>query len=359
MSWIFDETGIRPPQTPSGTVEQLATKWQDAARVAEQTMTDVTTVVWDVMEHNTGAATDAFSEHMRSSLSGAGDLNRFNGGAMGFSTAHASAAAVLDGCRRSMLGTALGAELAIAQARKHLDDPVPFVNWVLQRASTFLEAQQSTAMRDIASAYAAVSFSSGQSSRPDDRGRYQPETGRMWSDLTAAEREAIVQVMVDEMAEEYGLDTPVNVSIRDLTDPVTGNRPNGSWSESRQLLSLDIRNLEDPALLHTIAHEVRHAAQHQMIRDMNHDPGFIEQFMIDRGWRDHPFDRHDVDRATVEAWEENFADYRSTGRGDPWDRYAQQPVERDAREAGREFANELTPEELRRYADEAGVDLDD
>lgn len=357
MSWIFDETGIRPPQTPPGTVAQLSTKWQEAARVAEQAMTDATTVVWDVMEHNTGPATDAFSGHMRSSNSGAGDLNRFNGGALDFSTAHDTAAAVLEGCRRSMQVTALGAELAIAQARKHLDDPVPFVNWVLQRAGTFLENQQSRAMSDIASAYAAVSFNRGQSSGPDDRGRYQQETGQMWSDLTPEEREAIVQVMVDEMAEEYGLDTPVNVSIRDMTDPATGRRPNGSWSESNQLLSLDINNLEDPALLHTIAHEVRHAAQHQMIRDKNHNPGFIEQFMIDRGWREHPFDRHDVDRATVEAWEENFKPGNYVR--DPWDRYAQQPVERDAREAGREFTNQLTPEELRRYADEAGVDLDD
>lgn len=57
----------------------------------------------------------------------------------------------------------------------------------------------------------------------------------------------------------------------------------------------------------------------------------------------------------METWEENYNNCE-TAEEYGVEAYGNQPVEKEAREAGRGFINSLTPEELEKYKFMAGVD---
>ncbi|GGU38535.1 DUF6782 family putative metallopeptidase [Nocardioides albus] len=171
-----------------------------------------------------------------------------------------------------------------------------------------------------------------------ERGMASPEVAERWAQLTDAERKAIIDQKIEELAEEYGLE------VEDIIwdDTMSGN---GSWSEGEKAVRLNPDRLDDPDLLHTVAHEMRHARQHEAIRDEND-----WQFW----WEDDPFDEHREDGITEEQtndWEENFENYKPSSPD--YDAYYNQPVEVDARKTGREYLDNVTPEELDRLLKES------
>lgn len=355
MSWVYDATGVHPPTTPSGTLSGHSGTWRSVASSAEDAMTKVTLAVWDTMETNHGPAIDAFSAFMRSPSSGAGLLNEFHGGATAFSRAHEQAATAVSSCVATMQLTATATELYV-KAVSVLPNGAALKAAQLLRARSSLQSAERRAIAAIVAAYRAVDFGTGQSSGPDDRGRFDEQVGDMWSALSDDDRAKIVQQMADDLAREYGMDVPVNVKIGDLTR-ADGSVPNGYWDPNTKppTLALHEPALSDPRLLHTVAHEIRHGYQNHLVADKNYKPGWIEQMMINAGVKKHPFDEHNVPREVVERWEKNLAPGGYVR--DPWDRYAAQPVERDARASGREFLNSLSEEKLREYAEKAGVDI--
>ena len=174
----------------------------------------------------------------------------------------------------------------------------------------------------------------------DERGMASPEVAERWAQLTDAERKAIIDQKIEELAEEYG------VEVEDIVWDAQGNT-NGYWSENDHTVHLNPGNVGNPDILHTVAHEMRHARQYEAIDD-NNDFQFW--------WEDDPFDMHEEDGITeeqAEEWEENFDDYKSTENGDSFDDYYNQPVEADARKSGREYLDNLTTEELDRLLKES------
>ena len=143
--------------------------------------------------------------------------------------------------------------------------------------------------------------------------------------------------MIRELAEEYGLDLPT-IDWREETWGSNGRYTNGDPGT----VSLNDGLLDDPRLIHAVAHELRHGRQFEAIDDADdwHWP-----------WQEDPVQEHLDDGITeeqVEEWEENFDDYQSTSSGDTYEDYVEQPVEVDAREAGREHLDGLTAEEIDR-----------
>ncbi|MCW2792098.1 MAG: hypothetical protein JWO76_1196, partial [Nocardioides sp.] len=199
--------------------------------------------------------------------------------------------------------------------------------------------------------------------RPDDafndagpHGVVDPEVERDWSTMSDAERRAVLEHMARELADKYGVDD-FDVIIEDLEDRDGKDGDDdpsldyhGFWSEDDKGLHLDSNELSDPDLINTMAHEVRHAAQHEMIRDAN--PGLIDQALIDAGIKDDPFHPPPgVSAQDVEDWKENFDDYHSPE--DDFDAYHDQPVEADARDSGEQYLDDLTPEDLDHEREEA------
>lgn len=171
----------------------------------------------------------------------------------------------------------------------------------------------------------------------DDYGQESAEVATRWAELTDAERRAVVEQMIRELAEEYGLDLP-DIVWEDETWRSNGSYANGDPGTVR----LNEGLLDDPRLIHTVAHELRHGRQYEAIDDADdwHWP-----------WEEDPLQEHLDDGITeeqVEEWEENFDDYQSTSSGDTYEEYFEQPVEVDARDTGRDYLDGLTAEEIDR-----------
>ncbi len=171
------------------------------------------------------------------------------------------------------------------------------------------------------------------------------------------ERRATLEEMAETLADDYGLDD-FEIRYEDLEDedgdgadddPQTNSH--GSWSDDDRVLRIDVNDLDDPAIINTMAHEVRHAGQHENVRDA--DPGLIDQALIDAGLKDDPFDPPPgVHREQVEDWRDNFDDYQRAE--DDFDDYWNQPVEADARESGEDYLDDLTGEDLEEHREAAG-----
>lgn len=194
-----------------------------------------------------------------------------------------------------------------------------------------------------ADATIADSIPTGHVTDVDEYGTADPAVAEQWAQLSDAERRAIIEEMIEELAEENGVEMPTI----DWRDESWG--PNGQWSDGEPgTVSLNEGLLDDPRILHTVGHELRHGRQFEAIRD--HDDWQWP-------WEDDPFDEHADDGITeqqVEEWDENFDDYQSTSNpGTSYDDYFTQPVEEDARDSGREFLDGMTDDELDRLLEES------
>lgn len=173
-----------------------------------------------------------------------------------------------------------------------------------------------------------------------------PEVERDWAGMSDEERRRVLEHIAEQRAREAGVDD-FEVRIEDLEDqdgdgvdddPSTDSR--GSWSEGDRVLRIDEGNLDDPTILGTVAHEVRHAEQHKAVDDL---PWWW--------WEDYD-GPPGVSQEEVEDWRDNFDDYK-TSDDDGFDAYRDQPVETDARETGGDYLDDLDKDELDRIREEA------
>lgn len=180
---------------------------------------------------------------------------------------------------------------------------------------------------------------------PDDEvyGELDPEIEAAWDEMTPEEQDAVLDAIIREQAARYGIDPP------DITyDSSMSSNEFGVWRDGPRELVLNPDLLDDPQMaINTIVHEMRHAGQHEMIRDAN--PSLIERILgTDPEYIDGEGSPEDV-----EAWDENFDDYQSEDNGDTFEEYWEQPVEVDARQAGRDYVDDLTPEDLEDLVEDA------
>jgi hypothetical protein len=189
----------------------------------------------------------------------------------------------------------------------------------------------------------------GINEQGDEYGTIDPAIAEKWETLSTAERKAVLEEMVKKIAEESGVDMPtIDWDALENDTWSDGSITYGYWSDKEPTMALNPNVLDDPGqLINTVAHEVRHGRQHEAIRDEND-----WQFW----WEDDPFDEHKADGITeqqTEEWEKNFDDYKSTDNGATFDEYYNQPVEVDARKAGRDYLNNLTEDEFNRLLKES------
>ena len=149
---------------------------------------------------------------------------------------------------------------------------------------------------------------------------------------------------LDEEMERYGLD-PVTIDFA----PIDAN---GRWSfnsEDGHAVEISGDDLSDPRLLHTIAHEARHAAQWEATQDT--EAGALDWLpFVDSTEGDYERleEEHGFTRDEIDSWRDHW-DTPEEDRGP----YLDQSVERDARDAGAEFSDGLTMEDLDRYQEAA------
>ncbi|PKH42203.1 hypothetical protein SAMN05192575_10798 [Nocardioides alpinus] len=211
-----------------------------------------------------------------------------------------------------------------------------------------LVARMTAALDDAYAVDSAIIGARPHGSFSDDGPDYvvDPEVEREWATMSDDERRAVIEHIAEEQAREAGVDD-FEVRIEDLEDadgdgvdddPDTDSR--GSWSEDDRVLRIDEGNLDDPTILGTVAHEVRHAEQRKAVDDLPWWP-----------WEDY-HGPPGVSQEEVESWEDNFDDYK-TSDDDGFDAYHDQPVEADARETGGGYLDDLDRDDLERIREEA------
>lgn len=223
------------------------------------------------------------------------------------------------------------------------------------RAQDDAEEQDAASANDEAGSGAGaadpeLTVQDGQPGDPGYEVEIDPEVVEAWEKLEDHERKAIIDELIRREFEKYGMEPPAVVYFDDPGDE--DGILLGSWSEGEQIMRLNENQyvLSNPNILNTVVHEARHAAQYEMIELANQDRGDIP-FYSD--WaEDREFDRiereYDITREEIEAWEENYygePGYKSAEEYG-FEAYEDQPVERDAREAGEEYVEDLTPEDL-------------
>ena len=183
------------------------------------------------------------------------------------------------------------------------------------------------------------------------------EVREAWAAMTPEERKAVLQEMVNQEFARYDMD-PVDITFFSEGPDEDGLITFGSWNDFwNGTLKLNEYVLDDPNLMLTTVHEVRHAAQYEFI---DQTEGFWDFLPWVDDSHQEDYDRieedYGVTREEIESWRENFKDYKSTKKGDTFEEYENQPVEVDARTREDEFArDELTFEQLQQYQRDAGV----
>lgn len=191
-----------------------------------------------------------------------------------------------------------------------------------------------------------------------------PQVADAWESLSQEEREKVAQEIADDTFAQYGMD-PVAISFEDLPEGSYG-----SWSEESQTLVVNSNHLEDPEILKTVAHEVRHAAQHEFVEQTEPTGWWL--------WKDDKSevyeqleDDHGITREDITPWRANQEDgaYVSPPDAPPadateeqWEAYRRefayyegQPVEVDARGAGDRLAEDYGLDDLVTDLEDAGV----
>ena len=179
----------------------------------------------------------------------------------------------------------------------------------------------------------------------DDNGLYghlDPQVEAEWQRLTDTERRAILRELARRYAAQYGIDA-VDVQFEDLEDE-PGSNSLGIWSDEKRLLIIDVTDLPNAKdAINTLAHEMRHAGQHEMARDAN-----TNRSAVDDGYQSDFWSHTEATPEEARRWADNFDHYHDPD--DNFRKYWEQPVEVDAREAGKAGVESMTIDQLHELA---------
>lgn len=134
-----------------------------------------------------------------------------------------------------------------------------------------------------------------------------------WKNATTEERQELLQNYMNEIEGVLGINVKDEINFFN-EKPNDGLITNGYYTDSKNRVSINsyIIDTYTPEnsyfLFTTITHEMRHAYQHAAV--------------------DNPTD-YQVDKDTIDSWEDNFKNYISSDDG--YENYRNQPVESDAR----------------------------
>jgi predicted kinase len=338
------------PWDQTGTLANLATIWSSVGSAAQSAADEAQAAADHIRDNNEGTAAEAFLGASTGDTSSAGGLARLAEAAARTSAAFTAAASASGEGLAAMDSLCWRAELEYLKAR--LDpSPVALYNALKIVAETRrkLKALESATVNAIETVFAGIdlpvplvnTYDQGQSA-----GTIPPELEEAWRNLTDEEKRDVLQKIADEQAIANGMEPK----------PIDWNsNANGHWDPNTSTLHINAGKLDDPHTLHVAVHESQHGLQFKMIEDYSNLSQSDRDAIADGTMQD-PFVQYGSNIDEVARFDKNWNetgyqvyDGRGDASSDSWRYYYYQPFEHDARRAGTEFLDDLTPEKLQEY----------
>lgn len=355
-------TGVPRPRTDAAELSSLSDKFDTVMQAAATVGAGTRSVVSDIEGSNQGAALDAYTAAMATSID---QLDYLGEKAEATRVAHRSAAAIVAAAKTNMQAICVAAARALAAVLSS-PDPAPHKQrlWsaVVNAARVRLRHVEAVADGEIRSAYSGIlpinlirGLGEGHK-----RGTVPPKVADEFANLTPEERIQFYRNLADKVTEDWPDEDKPEVifySTQDPLPPGTQPVPDGydpnKWKGYNGVRLGDAIYLNyetgiqnnpitgtppEPFLMSTTVHEIQHVDQGRM-RDEYHALSQDDINAIKAGQKEDPF----VDRgSTIHEVERFDIPYEPTGTPG----YTHQPVEIDARRAGTEYLDNMSEEEM-------------
>ncbi len=350
-SWIYDYCRVIRPMVDPGELTTRAADWQTAVTSTAQGLGEMDAAINIIKNRNKGKGADAFVTRMTGPSSARYAVDALSRASSGFYNAHAASATALQTCVTSMDTLAATAETAIMDvlAKSGWDTMVPKIFSILVNTRSKLVTMQNTAETAINNAYSGFLVEKLPDTQPlsnidnPDRGIVDPAIREQWAKMSPEERRAVLEEIVRQQAIANGMDP--NTSVTWENDP---NGAFGSWNGEG--VTLNEAFLNDPSLMHTAVHEMRHALQDKMKAEYEGmDPA--TRAAIRSGAQADPFAKYGTNIDEVDEMSKR----KYIGPDPDWPKYHAQPVEVDARTAGREQGAGMSYQTFQERMKQAGV----
>lgn len=330
-TWVYDICGVIRPMIDPAELTTRSADWKTAATAASQGLGEIDAAIKIIASRNQGPGADAFVARMTNDRSARYAVDAIARASTGFEGAHAASATALTQCLTTMDAISTAAHNAIKQAFASGPWPMilPTVFGIITTTRSHMLQQQTIAETAITNAYKGFTVEQLPDTQPlssiddPDRGIVDPDIRAQWALMSESERRAVLEEIVRQEAIANGMDP--NTPVRWTNTPGGGF---GSWNGTEVMLNA--AHLGDPALMHTAVHEMRHALQGKMTSEYE-SMDAATRAAIRSGAQADPFAQYGSSIDDVD--EMSKRDYYS---GSNWPRYHGQPVEVDARSAGRE-----------------------
>lgn len=334
---MFSMTGVTQPNLDVGSLQTLSQHYSTLATGAADAHQDTLAAAAAVMADNDGPGATAFDTAAR----GGGSIGEHMGvladAATRTSTAYSTAAK--DG------GSAQTAMILLAHDREVIywekffeGTDVNALSLLIQVTRNQLLQLEADGVGKINAAFANLNLPGPFAiSDVDEGGRLDEGIEERWAELTDEQRIAVLQKMADAYADANGFPR-IKIQFNPLAEKkneiLWGQYdPDYFWGPK---LELNSKHLSNPHMINTVIHEMQHRAQRT---------GMGFRFP----WED---EKNGMSRAEAERWRELNSDHvRHKGGPGKWDYYPPRPIEVDARDAGRNYIDNLTLEEFEGYVD--------
>lgn len=333
---MYQMTGIRRPKLDVGKIETLADAYATAASGFSSAHGEAASAVNHVLNNNEGRAASAFQRSETGTGSITHHLGELAQAARRTESAYRQTAAAggravtaMDIVNRDRSQQFWRAQMSSA--------PQHVLMEIVSSARSALQILEAYGASAVSSAFSGLDLPGDHvTSDRDERGRLDPRIEDEWAKIVANDPER-AQEILQQMADEYAdaNDIPrIKIDFTQIkSDPGWITYGDYRHNPFRRLrLNTDV--LSDPNIIfNTVIHEMEHARQYQG---------------MDPGW----FSPHDGQMSNEEAqrWRElnekyvrNKGDDPSTGHNEG---YGPRPIEVGARDAGRDYVNNLSWEEF-------------
>lgn len=360
---IYFLTGVHKPKASPDSLASLADTWEVVRSAAVDCGLQARAAVSHTLAANQGTATDAFEAHATGTQSASAQLARLADAASRTRDAHRQAAALvtrtvtsMDAIAASAAQDLINGKLLIPYLRER------HIAQVLARAKSQLTVVREAATAVAQGIYATVNLPDQLPlSEAERRGSVPQEIVDIWKGLDPAQRRKVLDRIAEDVLSQWPPGSPrpkiLYYSSKKPQPPGTIPPPGAGWDRYNGAamggdvyINYDIMAdpSKPPTQLHTMVHEIQHIQQGHM-RDqydqmVKRDPTIVAD--IRAGRRPDPFVAQGSTIDEVERFKVKYEDAYVDDKENP--RYYHQSTEIDARRAGTEYLDNLTPEQMKK-----------